>query len=92
VSTHPCQWKQSVASFLQWADCDYDPKAAFQTWFTGDFLHGGNIRIYGLQGFLFSGGNVVNSALIDLDANTADSDKMRIGDVEVSCPPGELPY
>lgn len=73
-------------------DYDYDSTAAFQTQATGDFLHGGNIRIYGLQGFPFAGGDIANSALIDLDANTADSDKMRIGDVEVSCPPGELPY
>lgn len=73
-------------------DYDYDVSAGFRVWATGDALQFSPLFIYGFQGFSLAGGTVSNSALIDLDGNTTDSAKTQIGDVAVSCPPGESPY
>jgi hypothetical protein len=71
-------------------DYDYDPSAAYGMWATGDALKFSPL-IYGLQGVPFAGGTVTNSALVDW-LGLLQGDKTRIGDVEVSCPPGASTY
>lgn len=73
-------------------DYDYDVSATFRMWATGDALKFSPLFVYGFQGFPLTGGSVNNSALIDLDGITDGSAKTQIGDVAISCPPGELPY
>lgn len=76
-------------------DYDYDTSATFGMWATGDALNFSPLFIYGFQGFPLAGGNINNSALIDLDGLVAPGSpnaKTMIGDVEVSCPPGASPY
>ena len=70
-------------------DYDYDPAATFRTWATGDLLNNSPL-IYGLQGIPFTGGDYTTSALIGLYGT--GSFKTEIGDVAVSCPPGEVHY
>ncbi len=71
-------------------DYDFGPTAQYGVWATGDALKFGPL-IYGLQGFPSAGATVTNSALIDW-LGLFQGDKMRIGDVEVSCPPGFIAY
>jgi hypothetical protein len=75
-------------------DYDYDVAATFKVWATGDALQFNPKFIYGLQGFPLTGGTVTNSALIDLDGiiDGSVNVKTQIGDVAISCPPGESVY
>jgi len=80
---------------------DYDnmpyagPSGAIgRVWASGDALHlSGSYTdiIYGLQGFRPTGGNIVNSMLIDSDGFAGFQDKSYQGDVEKpGCPPSVL--
>lgn len=71
-------------------DRDYRPAGSVngRVWATGDYLQGTPSLVYGFQGLPAAGGDVAASYLIDYNGlvSGSDSDKTRIGDIEVSCP------
>jgi hypothetical protein len=97
VGEHPAAWLCSIDAANQPAnsaggiDYDYDPTATYRVWGTGDYLRSPlSSRVYGLQAFPLTGGAVAGSPIIGLYG--IGSFKRQIGDVEVSCPPGQIAY
>jgi hypothetical protein len=64
--------------------CDFDGEG--RVYATSDALQFTPQVIYGIQSLPCSGGNIANSALIDMNENLTFQDKTEIGDVEIACP------
>jgi Big-like domain-containing protein len=72
---------------------DVEQSLSGRVWNTGDALHfvgylgsPDTEYIYGLQGFPQSGGNLLNSILIDLNDDVLNANKLQLGDVRIPCP------